>query len=757
MLRSHIAMKRFITQAMAFFAATAYAQAPLAPISPEVPVSDPVITAATFDQYAPQIATNGDISLAVWSDYRDGVFVRTEVSRIAADGAPLDPFGIEIASTSDFKAVVWNGSAFVVVFSKSFVFVTPNLTITTKSILRMPEGATFAAVTPGADPRFLFLKAGSALVVDGAANIVSTVPADWGDKFVAGASESGFLVIHQPAGGVVAAERLDRDGRLIARNNALPVAFINGVESIAGGADGFVFVQRLTDRSITAHLLDDNGVYKARADLAPPQNIPLGPSPTPRMAVVRESDRYLVVWQDYSAQLTDMLAEVRPDGSANVRALTEWPVTGGAGIAIASSLGRRLIASAIYRLHSPSLADVYVRALTPTLTAEDPQLVTQSATVQASAQVASGANGFAVVWTEGGVGQTLDIFLRRFSLSGQAQGSPPLVGNVLIPSDAIGDDVRNLPGAKIASSGDSYVVGWQRPQQDFVIRRMVAATGAWIDAEPVPLPKHVAATLASDGHDAVAVTIDACATGSADRCLFATRISMSGDLGALAPATAIQVAERSLGPAVASDGTSYLVAWTNPLWYCAFPGCSAPQAIYALRLRADATAINPSPVTLGPPAYGHLNNINLQLQGDRYLLSWSDTGRVAFQVSTEAAVLSQAGFYDTIPGCCYVGAPLGRNFALFFPAGTSIADARWESALVPINANRIDILTAPHTKFLPIVPMPFFPSFVVASRGTTLAVVYNHISGDETGRAQRLYFRLFAVPTPARTRPVNPY
>ena len=255
-------MKRFITRAMAFFAATAYAQAPLAPISPEVPVSDPVITAATFNQYGPQIATNGDISLAVWRDGRNGVSAgRTEVSRIAADGAPLDPLGIDIGESS-FKAVAWNGSAFVVAFPKRFVFITPDLTITTKEVARLPEGSTFAAVTPGADPRFLFLQPDN-------------------DAFVAGASESGFLAVHK-FGGIVVAERLDRDGRLIAHGDSgLPIPFLNGSESITGGADGFIFVQRLSDGSITAYLLDGNGVYKGiKAELAPNQNLPQTQSPS---------------------------------------------------------------------------------------------------------------------------------------------------------------------------------------------------------------------------------------------------------------------------------------------------------------------------------------------------------------------------------------------------------------------------------------------------------------------------------------------
>jgi hypothetical protein len=650
----------------------------------------------------------------------------------------------------------------------TFVYITPDLTITTKEVARVPEGSTFAAVTPGADPRFLFLKADNqAFVVDGQGNgvsIVSTAPASWRDTFVAGASASGFLAVHK-SGSVVFAERLDRDGQLIAHGNSgLPIPFLNGSESIAGGDDGFIFVQRLSDGSITAYLLDANGVYKGiRVELAPNQNLPLNQYPTAPTAVVRESDRYLVLWQAFPAHVTDMLAEIRPDGSASIRTLTEWPVTGGGGIAIASALGKRIVASSV-RTALPTLDDVYTRTLTPTLTANDPQLVTQGATAQASAQVAGGANGFAVVWTEAGMSDILSVYLRRFSPSGQAQGPPQLVANVPYTFDptrfdlsSTGNQFYLLPGARLASNGDTYVVGWQTPD-GFVVRRMAAATGAWMDAQPALLPKQFWATLASNGHDAVAASIDACATGSADRCLFATRIPMSGDLGALAPAATIPApAHSGAGVALASDGTEYLAAWTNPYDQCGDISCWAHQDIFGVRLRTDATPINASPIVLPSDPYAPLYNVALYWQGDRYLLSWSAGGRSAAQFSSQAMILSQGGYYNTIPGCCNVAAPLGRYLALFFGAGTSVADARWESAIVPINANRIDILTAPHTKLLPIVPMPFIPSFVVASRGTTLAVVYNHFSGDETGRAQRLYFRLFAVPTPARTRPVNPY
>src|SRR5262249_29167840 len=157
-------------------------------------------------------------------------------------------------------------------------------------------------------------------------------------------------------------------------------------------------------------------------------------------------------------------------------------------------------------------------------------------------------------------------------------------------------ETYQLPRARIVSNGETYVAGWQTAK-GFVVRRMSARSGVWIDRQPVVLPKHAAAALASNGSDAVAVSIGVCSEIGFDRCLFATRIPMSGDITALDPTVIIHVALTSTTPTIASDSTSYLVAWTNGPTNCG-DLCYLPQQIFGIGLAGDATALDPQPRVL---------------------------------------------------------------------------------------------------------------------------------------------------------------
>jgi len=730
---------RILLLVVALSVTAASAQQQLVPISPEAPLSDPVITMAAGGRHNAQVATNGDLSLAVWADDRAGAW-EVDVARLAADGTPVDPFSVPIVSGTDgrFGPVVWNGSAFVVfVAPHTFAFITPSLDITYKEVPL--DGFKALAATPGADPRFLFVTPGQTAVVDGQGNIVSTVAADWPDGLflLGGASESGFLVFNG-----LMAERLDRDGKLIARSDSgLPIQPFGG--ALAGGSDGFLFVQRLAVLGdVTAYVLDANGVFTGRTvPLAPRVNDSQGSFGTLQVAVVGESDRYLVTW-------SDMLAEVRLDGTANIRALDPLPDGPAYAVAIASAFGKRMVVSTVYPTDSLR-SGLYARTLTPALAAGDAHLVTLGTTLQVSAQIAAGANGYAVTWTEGGEDKNLNLCVRRFSPSGAAQGQPQIVASVPVHVDypafnPAGALPPHVAGAKLASSGDAYVLGWQTPD-GFVVRRMAAATGAWLDPQPVVLPSQSSAVLASNGHDAVAVTIEG-------HYLFATRIPMSGAMGAPVPAATIPLAQYSAMPAIASDGSGYLVAWTNGAQICGDLDCWAPQQIFGLRLRGDATLIDAAPRVLDNDSAAPLWDVAVHWQGDRYLVSWVHRfdDRWGKQLSPQVAALETSDAAGPImpvhPDTALRAITLGRDFVLFFPSA-----GFWQSAIVSAGASTNDFRAATPVKFLPMSGL-VTGSFALASRGSTLAVVYDHAGPAEIGRNQRLYLRLFAETAPPARR-----
>lgn len=83
--------------------------------------SAPVKAGSTFrpDEINPDIATNGQVSLVVWSDLRNGSDFDIYAARVAPDGTVLDPDGFPVSTGpgSGFSAeVVWNGRDFFVVW-----------------------------------------------------------------------------------------------------------------------------------------------------------------------------------------------------------------------------------------------------------------------------------------------------------------------------------------------------------------------------------------------------------------------------------------------------------------------------------------------------------------------------------------------------------------------------------------------------------------------------------------------------------------
>ena len=742
-------------------AAAASAQI-LVPKSFEQPVSsDVTVSPAAGTQYFPKVATNGDISVVAWEDDRQG---RNTVyaARVDGNGNVLDPFGVRIGDAfQEVGALVWNGTAFVAILGHTFVFITPDMSVTSKTSNTLND-YELAAVTTGSDPRFLFVKrdsAGSAAIVDGDGNVLSqkpTSPGNWLVSWVGGGSHDGFLVIHQLANSMLA-ERFDRDGKSLSRTDSgLPTKIMTGREGIAGGDEGFLFVQQLTESSdVAAYFLDAAGVFTGhKITLTPPVagiSYAYGAYRTP---VVREADRYIVAWHiqgylDYShpdpaQKLTEMVADIGLNGTYAIRQLGQSSMSSTGGLALASDFGKRLIAASVGRFGLLRGAYVFVRSVTPALESSDRQPVTFSAKAQSSQEIASGANGYAVTWDEADTdNNTTSIFVRRFSPSGEPQDTPRVLVTAPFQYDYNSYD-RTLPGAKIVSNGATYLVGWKTPA-GFVIRRMNAQTGAWIDPQPLALSRHTAPALASNGTDALAVSAVDCDTGG-ERCLIVTRIPMSGDPALLDAAVALHVAAGSVTPAIATSGKDYLVAWTNGPVSCG-DLCTLRQQIFAVRLRSDGSVLDASPLLLDDGLRAYLTDVAVTWTGARYLVAWKASNNTprGKHVTAQGVVLETGnggtGVALSHGTFAFRAAALDRHF-FFFLAGSQ----GWESVSSVPDADASVLYAAQPVAFLQQSLGPFS----VAVRNGTLAVVYARVGDADSGHVPRLFLRLFDDFSPRR-------
>jgi hypothetical protein len=733
----------------------AHAQSFPVPVTPARPVSGGVLTRAAGFQTTPRLATNGEMTFVAWDDQREGGYA-VYGTRLDAEGNVLDPAGVRIGNYL-VRAVAWNGESFVVVMENQIAFVSPDLTITTRS-LGLPSTYRFAAATSvsGPDVRFLFVSAPGdqpavAAIFDGRGELIATKTIGSGTGFwIAGGTNDGFLVIRNRF-----SARLDRDGNVLSHlASSLPIFGGVSNEVVAGGDDGFLVLHNdFTRGDLTGYRLDPSGVFNGRSVTLskPAQAAPLKGY---QASMVREGNRYLIVWHatqgsDHSYQT---LADVGSDDAVVVRRFEEW-FGGGHGIAITSNAGRRIMATSASRTGFTSGADILVRALPDPQTPGAAHTVSSSLTRQTNVSIAAGSNGYAVVWSEEGP-DVSHAYVRRFSATGTPLDEAP-ISIFSVPSNSF------MPTAtSLVSNGETYLLGWET-HGGAVFRRLAADSGAWIDVQPVPLGMlYGAVRFASNGADALALGYGSSCGG----CLLARRFAMSG-----APLTSPVVNIRT-PPAgyeidearVESNGSDFLAVWTETQ-SCLFPCSGNPQQVYATRLRADGTVIDSAPLQLevgNRSAYG----LTIASSDSRYFVGWSErAGLRGTRVTAEGAVLDRG---PDGGGVLLAAAPSGFHWMTSY---ASTLQKRFvllirhdiDDTAAHVTSSYVEGLTfTADTELKNVIALPrtvvfgtadrLKLSFSMAAKGSMLAVAYD-AAPPATAGVPRAFIRLFGEPARRRS------
>ncbi len=510
------------------------------PASPPIPVSAPVYGAAPFTRSGVRVASSGSIALAVWNDDRNG---STEVtaSRVNADGMPLDPTGIVIREASEVRDVFWNGTSFAVVTgprnysppSESFVStVTPEGEVSEGKVLA-PIGKQYAARSgDGADAHFLFL------------------PSDPSASTFAASNGSGFLELRAVSPDPYVAYVLDRDGKVLQSNDTLLPPAFKGAALIADRRGGYLFFGRAVDELVVVPL-DEHGVLSG-----PPQLIQYGDSFDWRVTVTPTNDGFVATWFDWEGH-----GYLSRNGGAPVM-MTDC-----------HCVGRDTAYDPVNDLLFASYADdVFVRKGNAT-----PVAVTQATRRQTNAAIAGGTSGFLVGWTEYD-GANATLYVRRFASDATPLGEAQVV------------DMTD-GAVSIISSGDAYVVMWGGHA-----RRMDARTGMWSDSQPFPVP------------------------------------------------AAVQ--------AIASNGNEYLAVWEECLNDCGIFSWPyfGPRRIVAMRLNADGTQRDAVPIVLDPAATDNAR-LAVAWNGKTYLVTWSNNGGIrGAYVGSDGAVHDLGAISRNDPG-----------------------------------------------------------------------------------------------------------
>ncbi|HEX7677129.1 MAG TPA: hypothetical protein VF713_03320 [Thermoanaerobaculia bacterium] len=630
----------------AFAANTAIGAAAFPPaMSPEQPASAHAFGAAAGSQQTLAVASNGQMAFAVWLDQRRGA---TDLygSRLNADGVPLDPLGIVIATGATGGDVFWNGTAFVVIGEQgpqtTFSFVTPEGVIADRKSKQIVNQLT-ATMGTGSDTRILFVGDGTAMILDSQANFV-TIGVDLAIPFlesavVAASSGSEFLILHTMPGTdrPLSADRIDRNGNFLGTaDTGLTLARTGRTLALAGGPDEYLLVSRgPNDQSGFLAHLDKTGVKKRVGNFAPNDRTLRLSSPAAKPGVVFDGAAYQIAWTTSEADgSAHTWGKSEPAGngvsSPPLSQFLSWTGTG-YGVVMAKAGSSLIVITDAFRAGESTSIDSVVSMtsspLHPTLSS--------TATLQVMPQVASSSNGYAVVWNEYGPDGSSRLYLRRFSQA--LAGAPVDAAPIEVASDPNGHAIT----ASVAAAGDTYVIAWTSATSyngdTYVFRRFSATTGSWLDAEPVPLTVAKELVLGSNGDGTLAVYSVPCQTY--DRCLRARAIATDTGAALLSNETS-----PFNGPAfeisIASNGHDYLIAWNDN--FCYYP-CDVviPSRILALRLAADGKALDAAPLVVDGTPNSPEGIPSIAWSGNNYAVSW----RRGFS-SIFGAHVSSAGVTD---------------------------------------------------------------------------------------------------------------
>jgi hypothetical protein len=253
---------------------------------------------------------------------------------------------------------------------------------------------------------------------------------------------------------------------------------------------------------------------------------------------------------------------------------------------------------------------------------------------QVEPAVAFGTTSFLVVWTDGRGAAGHDIFGARVSRAGE----------VLDPSGIPISTARNsqfLPAVRF--DGTNFVVVWtdQRTGVNEFFTTRISPEGTVLDPEGVPAATRFdPSTSAFDGTNFLVVSADTRSGFDSD--IFGTRVTQDGTVldpdGILISTSA----NNQLEPVVAFDGTNFMIVWKDTR--------GASPAIFAARVRADGTALDDAGFPVAPGTGAQQREPAIAFDGTNFLVAWLDFREgenagniVAARVTRDGTVLDPEG------------------------------------------------------------------------------------------------------------------
>ena len=312
-----------------------------------------------------------------------------------------------------------------------------------------------------------------------------------------------------------------------------------------------------------------------------------------------------------------------------------------------------------YDNRSSNYSDVYAARVTPQGTVLDPSgiAVSTAASYQDADDVAFDGTNFCVVWEDYRGGAYGDIYMARVTPQ----------GTVLDPS---GIPVSTAPGdqysSAVALGGANLLVTWEdyrnNPNEPDVYAARVTPAGTVLD------PQGILTTLYAGWQEYPAVAFDGAnflvswSNGRSDstRAVYAARVTPQGAVLDSADIAISTVPGWHSDPAIAFDGTNFLVTWMD------YRNGSYGD-IYATRVTRQGAVLDPSGIPVTTDSGDQLYP-TIAFDGTDYLVTWMDARGgsnydiYAARVTPQGTVLDPSGIlvsaaadYQSYPAVAFGG------------------------------------------------------------------------------------------------------
>jgi len=549
-----------------------------------------VISAAAGAQTVPAVASDGTSYLVAWADQRADTG-DIYVCRVTHDGSVLDPEGIPVSAASGFQgepAVTFDGTDYLVAWTD----------------MRGGDADVYGArVTPGG---VVVDTSGIALVVDSAWQTGPAVAWDgtnflliWVDRRndvsgdIYGARVTSEGVVLDSAGfPVSAASNLQDSPGLACGNDEVLVVW----HDMRSGIDTDVFGSRV---SKTGEVLDSAGI--AIADAANFQW-------RPRVAF--DGTNYLVVWKEQAAHGDIYCGRVGTGG--NVLDPEGFPISCGeyeSDPAVTFD-GTHFVA-VWYDFRVPGSGyNIYAARVNGDGVVLDPANITASTATASQERPSAASDGsqFLVLWDEAGeIGR--DIRGVRVSTGGTVLDTPAI--RISPPGGS-----RACPAAAYGMS--DFLAVWEdgeRRERDVFAAR-VGPDGDVLDSVGILVSgapsEQCSPVTASDGTDFLVAWQD---WRNQDYDIYCARVSRTGIVLDTAGIAVCTTAQSQFSPALAYNGSDYLVLWTEQ----DMSGCE----IRGARVGREGVVLDPDGFAVSA-APGVQSSAAVASDGADFLVVWSD-------------------------------------------------------------------------------------------------------------------------------------